>query len=282
MANNITNELTFTKCSSKRCREILEAIQMDDYGIGSIDFNKIIPQPEGLYLGDLGLEERRLYKDNNWYDWRTKNWDTKWNSYGYDEGLGFDEGNNQIRFFSANRSARKVILALSRQYPDVLFELRYADEDLGYNVGQISMIAGEAIDGIIPKEGTAEAQELAADIMGIKLAFDIDSASGYVLSTHGNYYEYCEGVHVSQSFQCDQSLGHSVALCYDFDNSKVWLEMYPLLNEDDDMYEDIKNSIRAWGIHPCDSWDDFNGYVQCLGEDAMEAAYYDEGGMTMC
>ena len=58
-----------------------------------------------------------------------------------------------------------------------------AYEDLGYNVGQISMIAGEAIDGIIPKEGTAAAQELAADIMGIKLAFDIDSASGYVLST---------------------------------------------------------------------------------------------------
>lgn len=41
------------------------------------------------------------------------------------------------------------------------------------------MIAGEEIDGIISKEGTAEAQELAADIMGIKLAFDIDSASGY-------------------------------------------------------------------------------------------------------
>lgn len=249
MANGITNELTFAQCSKERCREILEAIQMDDYGIGSIDFNKIIPQPEGLYLGDLGLEERRLYKDNNWYDWRTKNWDTKWNSYGYDEGLEFDEGNNQIRFFSAGRCARKVILALSRQYPDVLFELRYADEDLGYNVGQISMIAGEEIDGIIPKEGTAEAQELAADIMGIKLAFDIDSASGYVLSTHGNYYEYCEGVHVSQSFQCDRSLGHPVVLCYDFDNSKVWLEMYPLLNEDDDMYEDIKNSIQAWGVH---------------------------------
>ena len=97
-----------------------------------------------------------------------------------------------------------------------------------------------------------------------------------------NLYEYCEGVHVSQSFQCDQSLGHPVVLCYDFDNSKVWLEMYPLLDEDDDMYEDIKNSIQAWGIHPCESWDDFNSYVQCLGEDAMEAAYYDEGGMTMC
>ena len=54
--------------------------------------------------------------------------------------------------------------------------------------------------------------------------------------------------------------------------------MYPLLDEDDDMYQDIKNSIGAWGVHPCESWDDFNSYVQCLGDDAMEAAYYDEGG----
>ena len=29
-------------------------------------------------------------------------------------------------------------------------------------------------------------------------------------------------------------------------------------------------------------YNDFNSYVQCLGDDAMEAAYYDEGGMTMC
>ena len=58
--------------------------------------------------------------------------------------------------------------------------------------------------------------------------------------------------------------------------------MYPLLDEDDEMYEDIKNSISAWGVHPCESWDDFNSYVQCLGDEAMEVAYYDEGGMTMC
>ena len=143
-------------------------------------------------------------------------------------------------------------------------------------------MAGEDFHGNIPKENTYEAQEMAADIMGKKLAFDIESASGYVRMIDKNLFQYCEGVHVSQSFQCDQSLGHPVVLCYDFDNSKVWLEMYPLLDEDDDMYEDIKNSIQAWGIHPCESWDEFNSYVQCLGDDAMEAAYYDEGGMTMC
>ena len=202
--------------------------------------------------------------------------------YGYRDGIQYDEDKNEIGFLTANRSARRIIIALSRQYPDVLFELRYADENFGYNVGEISIMAGEDFDGNIPKENTYEAQAMAADIMGKKLAFDIETASGYVRMIDKNLYQYCEGVHVSQSFQCDQSLGHPVVLCYDFDNSKVWLEMYPLLDEDDDMYEDIKNSIQAWGIHSCESWDDFNSYVQCLGDDAMEAAYYDEGGMTMC
>ena len=45
MANNVTNELTFKDCSKERFREILEAIQRDDIGLGSIDFHKIIPQP---------------------------------------------------------------------------------------------------------------------------------------------------------------------------------------------------------------------------------------------
>ena len=282
MANNITNELTITHCTAERCREIFEAIKMDDVGYGSIDFNKIIPQPEGLYMGDLGAEERRIYKDNNWYDWRYQHWGTKWNSYGYTNGVTFNENENQIRFDTANGSSRKIIAALSRQYPDAVFELRYADEDFGYNVGEITFSGGEDIDGRIPKGGTFEAQELAADIMGYALAFDVQSGTGFTLALNAHHYEYTEGAHVSSAFQCDISLGHPVALCYDTDNGKVWLEVIHGENEDFERLGEVENSIKAWGIHPCDSWDDFNSYVQCLGDDAMEAAYYDERGITMC
>ena len=282
MANNITNELTFKNCSPEKCREILEAIQLDEYGVGSIDFNKIIPQPEGLYMGDLGPKEWELYKDNNWYDWRHKHWGTKWNSYGYEDGVAFYEDKNQIFFMSANSCAIKIAQALSEQYPDVTLRIRYADEDFGYNTGSASFTSGEITESYLPDFGTLEAQKFAADVMGIELKFYPEYGYGYVLSVEGDRFEYCEGVHISPSFQCDQSLGHPVVLCYDFDNEKVWLEGFRLHETDESLAQSVRESIKSWGIHHCHSWDDFNSYVQCLGDDAMEVAYYDEGGMTMC
>ena len=74
MANNITNELTFKDCSKERFREILEAIQRDDIGLGSINFHKIIPQPS-------------FRTDKECLDWRIKNWDTKWEAYRDEDGL---------------------------------------------------------------------------------------------------------------------------------------------------------------------------------------------------
>ena len=129
-------------------------------------------------MGDLGIEEMKRYKDNNWYDWRMKNWNTKWNAYGFEEPT-YSGDIGTMTFLTANCSPFRVLFKLSEKYPDVEFELRYADEDLGYNVGEISFIAGELIDDNSPQEGTAAAQELAADIMGIELSFNVNSASGY-------------------------------------------------------------------------------------------------------
>lgn len=283
MANNITNELTFKNCSSERCREILEAVKLDEIGVGSIDFNKIIPQPKNLYMGNLGPEERKIYKNNNWYDWRCQHWGTKWNSYGYEENGGsFYEERNQIIFLSANSSAVEVIKALSKRYPDVLFELRYADEDFGYNTGAVGFRAGKITDFYAPEFGTKEAQEFAADVMGIELKFHPEFGCGYVLSINGDQFEYCEGVHISPAFQCDASLGHPVVLCYDEDNEKIWMESYRTQGEDLNELEKAEKQIHAWGIHSCQSWDEYNGYVQSLGEDAVAAAYHEQGEMTLC
>ena len=84
MPNHVVNIVTF-ECSEEKLKEIMEAIQYDDgpddqKGIGTIDFNKVIPMPDNIFKGNLGPKEREMYGKNNWYDWSIKNWGTKWNA----------------------------------------------------------------------------------------------------------------------------------------------------------------------------------------------------------
>lgn len=74
MPNHITNIIEIKNASMEHLDEILEAIKVDEIGIGSVDFNKIIPMPDNIYRGNLGSEEFKKYGENNWYDWSIKNW----------------------------------------------------------------------------------------------------------------------------------------------------------------------------------------------------------------
>lgn len=65
MPNHVTNKLLFHPCTEKRFNEILADLQKEGAEPGSIDLGRIIPEPEGLFMGDLGVEEMKKYKDNN-------------------------------------------------------------------------------------------------------------------------------------------------------------------------------------------------------------------------
>ena len=54
MPNHVTNVIKLNG-DRKRIRELLEQIQNDELGLGTTDFNKIIPIPENI--------------DDKWYDW---------------------------------------------------------------------------------------------------------------------------------------------------------------------------------------------------------------------
>lgn len=49
MPNHVENIITL-KGDEKRIREMLEAIKNDDFGLGTLDFNKIIPMPNSLNI----------------------------------------------------------------------------------------------------------------------------------------------------------------------------------------------------------------------------------------
>ena len=127
------------------------------------DFNKIIPQPENLFNGNLGAKEREMCKEQgipNWYDWNIQNWDTKWNSYDH-----VQHSDNIFEFSTAWSAPFAIFEKLAEMFPDVEFKIKYADEDTGYNCGVVLIMDGECYineyDG-----GSKKAYELAFELGG--------------------------------------------------------------------------------------------------------------------
>lgn len=117
-----------------------------------------------------------------WYEWCNRVWGTKWNAY--DAGPGED---GAVTFSTAWDYPEPVIEALSKQFPDATVRIRWADEDLGQNVGAGEYQGGVLWDCEYPEPGSAEAYEMAASIWG----YDLEEM-GYRLSDDGGTYIYHE------------------------------------------------------------------------------------------
>jgi hypothetical protein len=198
MPNHITNRLTIigTEEQVAQVRAEIKGEREDQF----IDFNTFIPIPKELegtvspmriisqeeydaqelkiITNDLTENERnwgisrgltkalsyeyiKKFGTDNWYDWQTRNWGTKWNAY---EQISLDE--NTIEFDTAWSTPLQAMVHLSKKYPQVEFQVEYADEDFGYNVGTYLLINGTIENQNIPDGGTQEAVELAMEIKG--------------------------------------------------------------------------------------------------------------------
>ena len=193
MPNHVTNVVSFSGDKS-RISAMLKEIQNDEHGIGSVDFEKILPMPDTVYNGSLGIRERELYGKNNWYDWRLGNWGTKWNSYGYTENTTFQD--DKIKFLTAWSAPHPILHKLSEMYPDVKMEHEWADEDIGMNCGRYVYYDGERVEEYFP-ESQKECLEFAAKVMDVSLEEDYSlylnaSETGYINIEYDDEYELVE------------------------------------------------------------------------------------------
>lgn len=120
-------------------------------------------------LGRMYLKNLEEYGATDWYDWCVNNWGTKWNAYDF---MQIDS--NSISFQTAWSTPENIIRALSQKYPSLQFEVKFADENFGYNVGEYTYENGEIIKENIPPEGSIEANKMAEEILGYSLEEEAD------------------------------------------------------------------------------------------------------------
>ncbi|MBP0972772.1 MAG: hypothetical protein J5851_02565 [Oscillospiraceae bacterium] len=163
MPNHVQNRITLDG-DSERIAALLETIKNDKHGIGSIDFQKIIPMPTNIYRSDLGQEERERYGENNWYDWSIEHWHTKWPAYGYDEDFSYTPG-EPLTFLTAWSAPHPILEKLAELFPEIEITHEWADEDIGNNCGRCSYLGGERTEEWTP-DFEEEAVEFACEVWG--------------------------------------------------------------------------------------------------------------------
>ena len=201
MPNHITNILTITGEEAEVQKCLAETKTEIEGYVRFIDFNTFIPIPkelEGttsptkiLSQEEYDKQEARIahnelteiekqwgvsrgitqamsdefmeeFDADNWYDWQIHNWGTKWNAY----DQIFNEASKVITFDTAWSTPQRAMYHLSTKYPTLRFKVEFADEDLGFNVGEYTLIDGLIEHEFYPEGGSEEAYKMAMTIKG--------------------------------------------------------------------------------------------------------------------
>tara|TARA_R110002020_G_scaffold4445_4_gene19440 strand:- start:2302 stop:2724 length:423 start_codon:yes stop_codon:yes gene_type:complete len=128
MPNWTRNELTVQADDPKDLKDFKKKVfTKDEEGKLNFDFEKIIPMPKNIFRGNLGNEEREKYGNNNWYDWSSKNWGTKWNACHTQINFECDE-EIELEFDTAWDTPRPIIKKLKKKFPKLRFWGGYIHE----------------------------------------------------------------------------------------------------------------------------------------------------------
>ena len=128
--------------SVSRCRDEIETLE-DLISLGTI------------YVGNL-----IQYGCTDWYNWAISNWGTKWNAS--EPYIGDD----YIEFQTAWSHPDPIMQKWTEMNPDVTFNVKFADEDMGVNCGGYTAKDGEVLDEYFPDidENREDALSFASEV----------------------------------------------------------------------------------------------------------------------
>ena len=90
-----------------------------------LSFECSVPQPENIYKGNIGSEEKKLYGKNNWYDWNCNNWGTKWDC----TDVILEDNSNQVEYYFNTAWSPPIqwLEKTSIKYPNIIFSIEYSE-----------------------------------------------------------------------------------------------------------------------------------------------------------
>lgn len=92
---------------------------------------------DSVELGKKYYDNYYKYGSANWYEWCCENWGTKWNC------SDFKCNEDTMIYDTAWDFSDVIILKMSEEYPDAVFECRFANEDFGSLCGVVEIKNGE-------------------------------------------------------------------------------------------------------------------------------------------
>lgn len=125
-----------------------------------------------LLLGKKEIDNIKKYHARDWYEWSCREWGSKWNA----QDTVVD--GNTISFSTAWNAVIPVILKLSKQHPNINIDFQWADEDIGQNIGKISVLNGNIIKDNTLEDGDKKAYELAMELWGCADDYRYDAKKG--------------------------------------------------------------------------------------------------------
>lgn len=130
---------------------------------------------EILALGKQAVDNVLTYGSMDWYDWSIKHWGTKWNAYRTQIP---DPDIAEVYFDTAWSPVPQIMLALTEQYPEFIFDYEYAEEQPGYFAGHYLFEGGRLVTHNIYDTDSKENYEMCFKLWGCEDEFKFNEKTG--------------------------------------------------------------------------------------------------------